>query len=105
MQHIALHTKIREGKEQGYLEVHEVIPPELDEALRAGGVHSWRIYRFGRDLFHAVSLESWDAFREFMATSPADIAWQARMDEFIEPDGDEAYDGFLPLVWELPERA
>ena len=42
---MALHTRLKTGKEAEYESVHAVIPPELDTALREAGVHSWRIWR------------------------------------------------------------
>ncbi|MFU8855007.1 FCD domain-containing protein [Micromonospora sp. SL1-18] len=58
MERIALHTRLKPGKEAEYDNVHAVIPPELDIALRAAGVHSWRIWRDAQDLLHLVDVEA-----------------------------------------------
>jgi L-rhamnose mutarotase len=104
VQRIALHTRLKAGKEEDYERVHESIPAELDELLRACGVHAWRIYRNGRDLFHYVEVDDYDAFLKATAHHPVNAAWQARMAELLEVQHDysAAESNALPLVWELP---
>ena len=103
METVALHTRLKAGREADYEAVHAVIPAELDTALRAAGVHSWRIWRSGRDLFHLVEVEDYAHMRSFLADHPANIPWQARMSELLEVQDD--YSGVEPsvnLVWALP---
>ncbi|MFD9703429.1 L-rhamnose mutarotase [Lentzea sp. NPDC059081] len=103
METVALHTRLRAGREADYDRIHATIPVELDGALREAGVHSWRIWRSGRELFHLVEVEDYRAMREFLASHPANIPWQARMAELLEVEDD--YSGAEPdvrLVWELP---
>lgn len=103
MQRIALHTKLKPGKEAEYEQVHATIPDELDTALRAAGVHAWRIWRDGRDLFHVVDVEDYQAMRAALRDHPANVAWQRQMSELLEVE--DSYDGDdhgLDLVWELP---
>jgi L-rhamnose mutarotase len=57
MERIALHTRLKPGRQQEYEDVHAVIPSELDAALREAGVTNWRIWRGGQDLFHLVECE------------------------------------------------
>lgn len=103
MQRIALHTRLKAGKEQEYESVHAVIPPELDEALRAAGVHSWRIWRSGRELFHLVEVDDYQRMRATLRDHPANLPWQARMSDLLEvEDSYSGDDTGLPLVWELP---
>jgi L-rhamnose mutarotase len=100
---VALHTRLREGREADYDRVHATIPVELDAALREAGVHSWRIWRSGRELFHLVEVDDYRAMRARLATHPANIPWQAQMAELLEVEDD--YSGAEPdvrLVWELP---
>lgn len=101
MQRIALRTRLRPGREQDYESVHAVIPPELDAALREGGVHSWRIWRDGLDLFHVVEVEDYARLQAHLRDHPADKEWQARINPFLDGDFDPADTG-LHLVWELP---
>jgi L-rhamnose mutarotase len=100
---IALHTRLKPGKESEYEEVHATIPAELDAALRAAGVHAWRIWRDGRDLFHVVDVEDYKAMRAALRDHPANVPWQARMAELLEVEDDySGADTGLDLVWELP---
>jgi L-rhamnose mutarotase len=102
MQRIALHTKLAPGKEDEYEKVHAVIPADLDAALREAGVHSWRIWRDGRDLFH-VEVEDYLQMRHLLCDHPANIPWQARMSELPEVEDDySGGDMGIGLVWELP---
>jgi L-rhamnose mutarotase len=103
MPSIALHTRLRAGKEDEYEAVHAVIPPALDEALRAAGVRSWRIWRDGLDLFHLVEVDDYRRMRAYLRDHPANVPWQARMAELLEVEDDySGEDDGLHLVWSLP---
>jgi len=100
---VALHTRLREGREADYDRIHASIPLELDGALREAGVHTWRIWRSGRELFHLVEVDDYRAMRAYLAEHPANVPWQAQMAELLEVEDD--YSGAEPdvrLVWELP---
>ncbi|MFB9906098.1 L-rhamnose mutarotase [Allokutzneria oryzae] len=100
---VALHTRLREGREAEYDRVHATIPAALDEALRAAGVRSWRIWRSGRDLFHLVECEDYTAMRAYLRDHPANVPWQARMAELLDVADDYSGAGSgVGLVWELP---
>jgi L-rhamnose mutarotase len=102
MERIALHTRLRPGREEDYERVHAVIPPELDAALRGAGVRSWRIWRDGLDLFHVVEVDDYRSMREALRNNPVNVAWQARMDELLDvPDDYSGSDRGLHAVWEL----
>jgi L-rhamnose mutarotase len=103
MQRIALRTRLAAGKEDEYEKVHAVIPTELDAALREAGVHSWRIWRDGRDLFHVIEVRDYRHMRSFLREHPANLPWQARMARLLEIEDDySGQDSGIPLVWELP---
>jgi L-rhamnose mutarotase len=103
MPRVALHTRLKAGKEEEYDRVHKVIPAELDVALREAGVNAWRIWRDGRDLFHVVEVEDYQRMRHFLRDHPANVPWQARMAELLEVEDDySGGDSGLGLVWELP---
>jgi len=104
MQRVALHTRLRPGKEQEYEQVHAVIPADLDAALREAGVRTWRIWRDGPDLFHVVEVEDYQAMRHALREHPANVPWQARMAELLAVQDDySGGDSGVRLVWELPE--
>ena len=99
---IALHTRLRAGKEEEYERVHASIPAALDEALRTAGIHSWRIWRDGRDLFHLVEVDDYRRMRAYLRDHPANVPWQARMAELLEVEDDySGEDDGLRLVWSL----
>jgi L-rhamnose mutarotase len=103
MQRIALHTRLKPGKEEEYEKVHAVIPADLDAALREAGVHAWRIWRDGQDLFHVVEVEDYQYMRAFLRDHPANLPWQDRMAELLAVEDDySGNDMGIPLVWELP---
>ncbi|MCH7230901.1 L-rhamnose mutarotase [Glycomyces sp. L485] len=103
MEQVALHTRLKVGREADYDRIHATIPAELDTALREAGVKRWRIWRHGRDLFHLVDVEDYQAMRHALRDHPANVPWQERMAELLEvPDDYSGADRGLPLVWELP---
>lgn len=103
MERIALHTRLKPGAEAEYERVHAVIPSDLDTALREAGVHTWRIWRDGLDLFHVVEVEDYQAMRRALADHPANVPWQARMAALLDvPDDYSGDDRGVSLVWELP---
>jgi L-rhamnose mutarotase len=102
METVALHTVLKPGQERDYDRIHATIPPELDEALRAAGVHQWRIWPHGRDLFHVVDCDDYKAMRNALRDHPANVPWQARMAELLEiADDYSGADSGLAMVWSL----
>lgn len=102
-QKIALHTRLKPGKEAEYDSVHAAISADLDAALRAAGVTSWNIWRSGRELFHVVEVADYQAMRKELATNEVNIAWQAVMSELLEVEDDYSGDDMgITKVWELP---
>jgi L-rhamnose mutarotase len=103
VQRIALHTRLKPGKEQEYESVHAVIPADLDAALREAGVHSWQIWRDGLDLFHVVEVDDYRRMRDLLREHPANVPWQARMAELLDVSDDySGTDSGIRPVWELP---
>jgi L-rhamnose mutarotase len=103
MQTIALHTRLKPGKEADYDAQHATIPHDLDTALREAGVRSWRIWRDGRDVFHVVEVEDYHGMRAFLKDHPANVPWQAQMAELLEVEDDySGNDSGITFVWGLP---
>ena len=100
---IALHTRLKAGRELDYERIHATISDELDHRLRAAGVHAWSIWRSGLDLFHLVEVEDYPAMRRALADDPVNVDWQQQMAELLEVTDDySGHDRGLPLVWSLP---
>ena len=86
-----------------YEEVHRVIPPELDAALRDAGVVSWRIWRDGVELFHEVECDDVARMWSHLDQHPANVPWQEQIGPLLDLDVDYSTgDDALRLVWELP---
>ncbi len=103
VERIALHTRLKAGRELDYERIHATVPDELDHRLRAAGVRAWSIWRSGRDLFHLVEVEDYAAMRRMLADDPVNLAWQLQMSELLEVEDDYSGDDQgIPLVWRLP---
>lgn len=101
---IALHTRLKPGREPDYDRIHAAIPDALDPRLRAAGVTAWSIWRSGRELFHLVEVDDYRAMRLALADDPVNAEWQAQMAELLEVEDDyTGDDSGIPLVWTLPE--
>ena len=101
---IALHTRVRADRIDEYEAAHHAVPTELTEAIRAGGAHSWTIWRSGTDLFHVIDCADYGAVLAHLAALPVNAAWQARMAELLEVTHDYSAGGgaaALPVVWQL----
>ena len=102
-QQIALHTRAAAGHEEAYTREHASIPADLDAALRRAGVHGWRIWRDGQDIFHLVDVEDYTAMRHQLRNDPANLAWQQHINQFLEvQDSYDGNDNGLDLIWSLP---
>ena len=101
---VALHTRLRPGREAEYERVHRAVPPELVEAIRSAGVRDWTIWRSGLDLFHLVDVEDYAVLLAALHRLPVNVAWQARINELLDVSHDYSAAGAdrgLPVVWEL----
>jgi L-rhamnose mutarotase len=103
MEVVALYTRLRPGQELAYEEFHARVPDEITEDLRARGVHEWRIWRHGRDLFHVVMAED---YASFAASEPLNVTaqqWGTVMAQFLEVNNDlsEPSKNTMAEVWSL----
>lgn len=103
VERIALHTRLKAGREPDYERIHARVPDALDERLRAAGVRGWTIWRSGRDLFHLVEVDDYAAMRRALADDPVNVAWQGQMADLLEVEDDYSGDDHgLHQVWTLP---
>ena len=103
METVALHTRLRPGAETEYESIHQVIPAELDARLREVGVHEWRIWRSGQDLFHLVTCVDYQAMRRALQDDPVNVGWQERLAPLLKVADDySGSDHGLDQVWSLP---
>lgn len=101
---VALHTRLKAGREEEYDAAHREVPPEMVAAIRAAGASEWTIWRSGQDLFHVIQCEDYAALLADLQHLPVNIAWQERMATMQEVTHDYSgagRDARLPVVWEL----
>jgi L-rhamnose mutarotase len=99
---VALHTTLKPGKELEYDAVHQVIPPAVATALTEHGVRDWQIWRDGRDVFHLVDVDDYQAMRAGLRDLPANIEWQATVAPlFDQPDNYAGDESGIGHVWSL----
>ncbi|PRB56812.1 L-rhamnose mutarotase [Microbacterium sp. MYb45] len=101
---IALHSIIAEGAVDDYRSHHARIPDALRDLFGVAGIHDWTIWRSGRDLFHLVECDDFEAAMRVVEASPVNDAWQADIGRFVEGfHGADGEDGFTPIeqVWAL----
>ncbi|PSL06841.1 L-rhamnose mutarotase [Haloactinopolyspora alba] len=104
---VALHSVLHPGSESGYVENHQRIPDDLAASFARVGIHEWTIWRSGRDLFHLVECDDFDAAMSALADDPANARWQAHIGRFVDGFVSAAGDGEprpIERVWDLGEQ-
>lgn len=101
---VALHSVLREGHESDYERDHAAIPDDLTASFERVGIHDWTIWRSGRDLFHLVDCDDFDAAMGALDADPANERWQRFIGPHIaqlvtDPDRPGAVG--LAQVWSL----
>lgn len=82
---VALHTRLAPGHEDRYDVDHARVPDDLAAAMARAGITDWQIWRSGRDVFHVVDCEDWEAARLALAEEPAEHAWQRHIGPHVVP--------------------
>ena len=104
---VALHSRLKEGTEEAYVQAHQAIPADLVASFHRIGIHHWSIWRSGRSLFHLVECDDYVAAMTALQDDPADEAWQERMrayvDRFVGGEAGPAGQ-ILPHVWSLSDQ-
>lgn len=102
MARIALHSVLRDGREEGYDAAHARIPDDLVAAHHRAGIRDWQIWRSGRHVFHLVDCDDFAAAREALADEPANAAWQAAIGDFVDHfEVAESGEWALPMIWSM----
>jgi L-rhamnose mutarotase len=81
---LALHSRLIAGTEEAYEIEHARVWPELITVMRAAGITDWSIWRSGRDLFHLVVSDDYEAAVAYLKNDPVDQRWQQHMSQFVE---------------------
>jgi L-rhamnose mutarotase len=104
---VALHSLVREGLEDGYDHTHETVPAELLDSFARVGIHDWTIWRSGRNLFHLVDCDDFEAAMAALDSDPANARWQADIGPFVDhfESFGQGHGGLIvPRVWSLAEQ-
>jgi L-rhamnose mutarotase len=104
MEQIALYTRLSPGQEAAYEEFHRVVPIDIVDDLHARGVLDWRIWRRGVDLFHLVTVESYEEFVSSEATNDTAAGWREVVAPFLEINNDFAGSNSMTQVWALQDQ-
>ncbi|MFZ7089213.1 L-rhamnose mutarotase [Curtobacterium sp. RRHDQ10] len=100
-----MHTRLAPGSEEDYERVHAVVPAALADRLRHAGVHDWRIWRDGLDLFHVIDVEDYRSMRRVLADDPVNAEWQAIVNPLLAASDDySGNDDGVPRVWSLADQ-
>jgi L-rhamnose mutarotase len=104
---LALHSRLIAGTEEAYETEHARVWPELITVMNRAGIADWTIWRSGRDLFHLVECDDYEAAVAQLADDPVDQRWQQHMSQFVEsfaqnPDGLAGQS--LRHVWTMTEQ-
>ncbi|MFC4535498.1 L-rhamnose mutarotase [Sphaerisporangium dianthi] len=101
MQRLAMRTRLRPGAEETYDREHASIPADLEAEMREAGVHSWKIWRDGLDLFHYIEVEDYAVLQEKLDRSAANAAWQVQMNRLLDGGGFDPSSLGMRMVWEM----
>ncbi len=101
---IALHSIIREGAEAEYEKTHEAVPQGLIDSFDRFGIRSWTIWRSGRDLFHVVVADDYDAADALLASDCTSLIGLRGpfVDRFV--GGQDGGGGPLRQVWDFESQ-
>lgn len=96
--------RIRPGRRDDYLRMHESIWPELDRALRDGGVKSYTIYVWGDVVFSHMEVDDYDRLVERLRDDPVAARWEEQFADILEypnADPETGWPERLVEVWDL----
>lgn len=104
---VALHSVLNPGTEDQYRTDHAVIPEDLVASFDRLGITDWTIWRSGRDLFHVVDCEDFDAAWTALADDPANQRWQDFIGPLVEgfrSDNEGSTGLELEQIWQLADQ-
>lgn len=74
---VAVHTRLHPGSEEAYEALHREVWPGVLARMREVGIHQYRIFRDGVELFHCIECDDYDRAMETLAGDPLNQRWQA----------------------------
>jgi L-rhamnose mutarotase len=100
---VGIHTRLKPGAEDRYVEYHRAVWPDVLDAIRRAGITKYVIFRDGLDLFHFIECDDYDSAIAELARDPVNVRWQAEMAPMmaIAHDYSGTSSDRLPMVFEL----
>jgi L-rhamnose mutarotase len=95
--------EVRPGYEAEYQQRHDVIWPEMVEALRRAGIRNYSIFRHGLTLFGYFETDDFAATAAMLRDDPVNARWGESMAPLmkIEIDSRTGFPFLLPLQWHM----
>jgi L-rhamnose mutarotase len=103
MARIAFRMRVRPGKLEEYIALHQQVWPELLADLREAGYRDYSIFHDGPDLFGVLECDDWEAANARLAQSDANRRWQAFMSDYLEQavDAESGPTRLMPEIFRL----
>jgi L-rhamnose mutarotase len=76
--------RIREGKQQDYIEAHKTVWPELIDAMKEAGVSKESCFVLNNHIFVYVEAPDIGATIEKLANDPVNQRWDTLMESMLE---------------------
>jgi L-rhamnose mutarotase len=95
--------KVKPGYEEEYKRRHDELWPEMDAALRAAGITSYSIFRYGLTLFGYFETDDIERTIAILGNDEVNRRWSEYMAPIMEVDIDPAtgFPYLLPHQWSL----
>ena len=89
MAKIGFRLKVREGKKEEYIRVHEQVFPELLSIIKNAGIHNYSIFIDGLDLFLYCEIDgsTEDFVAAWKSIQSTDVSkkWSESVSQLLEP--------------------
>jgi L-rhamnose mutarotase len=100
-QRSAFVLRVRPDKVDEYLEAHRDVWPELLDALRAGGIRNYTIFRAGNEMFGYFEADDLERAASYLERQPVSARWQDAMADLLEERVPDAGPPSLEEVFRL----
>lgn len=86
MPRLSFKLTIRPGSQEEYRSRHKKVYPELLQAFREVGIHTYSIYMHGTTLYAYMEVRDFESAMEQLDAHPANIKWQEMMSDILIPN-------------------
>ncbi|WP_308636042.1 L-rhamnose mutarotase [Paenibacillus silvisoli] len=99
MQRVSFVLQIDESNREEYIKRHEQVDPELLQAFREVGIHTYSIFLDGGRLFAYMEVEDFDYAMAELGSHPANIRWQQFMSDLLIKHHEDTTVKVIPEVF------